>query len=182
MAMPWPPPTHIDSRPKVLPVSSSAFSSVVMMRAPVWPKGWPRAMAPPLHVQLVVADAELLGRGDDLGGEGLVDLHQVDVVDGHAGPTQHLADGVDRTEAHDLGIETGDAAGHDAGQRGDAELAGLGVAHHDDGGGAVVERAGVAGGDGPTLPEHRVEGGQLLERGAGAGVRRPWSPRCRRPA
>ena len=39
MAMPWPPPTHMDSRPNVLPVSSSALSSVVMMRAPVWPKG-----------------------------------------------------------------------------------------------------------------------------------------------
>ena len=47
MAMPWPPPTHIDSSPMVLSVSSSALSSVVMMRAPVWPKGWPRAMAPP---------------------------------------------------------------------------------------------------------------------------------------
>ena len=35
MAMPWPPPTHMDSRPMVLPVSSSALSSVVMMRAPV---------------------------------------------------------------------------------------------------------------------------------------------------
>ena len=52
MAMPWPPPTHIDSRPMVLPVSSRALSRVVMMRAPVWPNGWPRAMAPPLTFSL----------------------------------------------------------------------------------------------------------------------------------
>ncbi len=39
MAMPWPPPTHIDSRPMVLPLSSRPFSSVVMIRAPVIPKG-----------------------------------------------------------------------------------------------------------------------------------------------
>jgi hypothetical protein len=52
MAMPWPPPTHIDSSPMVFPVSSRALSSVVMMRAPVWPKGWPRAMAPPRTLSL----------------------------------------------------------------------------------------------------------------------------------
>ena len=39
MAMPWPPPTHIDSRPNVLSASWSPWISVVMMRAPVMPKG-----------------------------------------------------------------------------------------------------------------------------------------------
>ena len=52
IAMPWPPPTHIDSRPKVPPVSSRPLISVVMMRAPVMPNGWPRAMAPPLTFSL----------------------------------------------------------------------------------------------------------------------------------
>ena len=45
MAMPWPPPTHIVSRPMVFPASSRPLSSVVMMRAPVWPNGCPRAIA-----------------------------------------------------------------------------------------------------------------------------------------
>src|ERR1700722_10351371 len=38
--MHWPPPTHIDSSPNVLSESSRPFRSVVMMRAPVMPKGW----------------------------------------------------------------------------------------------------------------------------------------------
>ena len=59
---------------------------MVMMRAPVMPNGWPRAMAPPLTLSLSQSDAEVLGRRDDLGGERLVDLDEVDVVDGHAGP------------------------------------------------------------------------------------------------
>ena len=39
MAMPWPPPTHIVSRPYVPPVVCRPWISVVMMRAPVMPKG-----------------------------------------------------------------------------------------------------------------------------------------------
>ena len=38
----------------------------------------------------------MLGRGHDLGREGLVDLDQVDVVDAQAGPAQGLAGGLDR--------------------------------------------------------------------------------------
>ena len=48
----------------VLSASSRPLSSVVMMRAPVMPNGWPSAIAPPLHVQLVPVDAELPGRRD----------------------------------------------------------------------------------------------------------------------
>ena len=49
-------------------------------------------------------------------------------------------------------------------ERGDAEVARLGVAHDDDRGGAVVERARVARGDAPALAEHRLEGREALER------------------
>src|SRR5450759_2602286 len=52
---------------------------------------------------------------------------------------------------------------------GDAELTRPGVAHHDHRGGTVVERAGVAGGDGATLTEHRLQAGQSLQGGTGAG-------------
>lgn len=37
IAIPWPPPTHMVSRPKVLSALCSPFSSVVMIRAPVMP-------------------------------------------------------------------------------------------------------------------------------------------------
>ena len=39
-----------------------------------------------VDVELVPADAEVLGRGDHLGREGLVDLDQVDVVDASCWP------------------------------------------------------------------------------------------------
>ena len=119
-------------------------------------------------VELVPADAEVLGRRDDLGGERLVDLDEVDVVDGHAGAAEGLAAGLDRAEAHDLGVEARDTRRHDAGERGEAELLGLGVAHHDDSSGAIVERAGVAGRDRAAGAEHGVEARELLDGGAGA--------------
>ena len=47
IAWPCPPATHMVSRPTVLSSVSRPLSSVVMIRAPVMPKGWPRAIAPP---------------------------------------------------------------------------------------------------------------------------------------
>ena len=58
-----------------------------------------------VHVELVPRDAEVLGRRDHLRGERLVDLDEVDVVDRHAGPLERLAAGLDRAEAHDLGVQ-----------------------------------------------------------------------------
>ena len=58
---------------------------------------------------------------------------------------------------------------HDARQRRQAEFLGLGVAHDDHRGGAVVQRAGVARGDGAVGPEHRLELADLLVGGAGRG-------------
>jgi hypothetical protein len=52
MAMPWPPPTHMVSRPKVLSSFLRPLISVFMMRAPVMPNGWPMAMAPPFTLSL----------------------------------------------------------------------------------------------------------------------------------
>ena len=49
------------------------------------------------------------------------------------------------------------AGSDDAGQRGDPEFGGLPVAHDDQGGGTVVERATVARRDAPVRAEHRLE-------------------------
>ena len=58
----------------------------------------------------------------------------------HVGVLERLLGRLDRAEAHDLGGEAGDAGGDDPGQRGEAELLGLGVGHDDHRGRAVVER------------------------------------------
>src|SRR5262249_14790584 len=52
IAMPWPPPTHIVSRPIVLSPAWRSFRSVAMIRAPVMPYGWPSAIAPPCGLSL----------------------------------------------------------------------------------------------------------------------------------
>ena len=57
----------------------------------------------------------------------------------------------------------------DAGQRSQAQLLGLGVAHDDECGGAVIERAGVAGSDGSIGTENRLELRNRLEVVPGAG-------------
>ena len=70
------------------------------------PIGWPREI--PLPFGLVVrVQAQLAGDGDGLGGEGLVDLDQVDVVELHVGPVEHLAHRRDRAHAHDPRVHAG---------------------------------------------------------------------------
>ena len=109
MAIPWPPPTHIDSRPIDLSSLCSPLMSVAMMRAPGHAEGMPEGDRPSVDVELVPLDAQMAGGWDHLSGEGLVDLDQVDVADLHARPSEGLAAGLDRPEPHDLRIDPGDA-------------------------------------------------------------------------
>ena len=60
--------------------SPCTLSSVPMIRAPVMPNGWPRAIAPPCGVHLLQRDVALVHDRDHLGGEGLVELDHVDVA------------------------------------------------------------------------------------------------------
>ena len=180
--MPWPPPTHIVMRPVCLSWCCSELTIVDCSRAPVMPNGWPTAIDAAVDVEPVDVDAELLVGRHDLGGERLVDLDQVDVVDAHAGAGEGLLARLDRAHAHDLGGQAGEAGRHDPGQRLEAELGGLGVGHDDDRGGAVVERAAVAGGHDAVGAEDRLELRDLLvgDAGARAVVLVPRS--CRRAA
>src|SRR6201999_1242368 len=98
----------------------------------------------------------------------LVDLEQVDVLDRYAGPLQRLLAGLDRAQAHDLRRQAAHAGGDDAGQRLEAEFLGLDVAGDHHRRRAVVQRAGVARGNGAVGPEDRLELADLLVGGAGA--------------
>ena len=46
-ASPWPPPEQIAAQPSPPPRRRSSFTSVIRMRAPLAPIGWPSAIAPP---------------------------------------------------------------------------------------------------------------------------------------
>ena len=58
-------------------------------------------------VHLLRIQLQLAHDGEALGGEGLVELEDVDVLDLHAGAGQHLGAGLDRAHTHDLGGEDG---------------------------------------------------------------------------
>ena len=74
IACPIPPATHIVSSPNLPSSESRLLSRVVMIRAPVIPNGWPSAIAPPLTVELVRIDADLVAARQHLGGKRLVHL------------------------------------------------------------------------------------------------------------
>src|SRR6266705_289768 len=131
MAMPWPPPTHIVSSPKCSSWNCSESISVVVIRAPVMPNGFPTAIAA-VDVELVDVDAEVAVGRDHLCGERLVDLDQVDVVDRHPGQGERPPGGLHRAVPHDLRRERRDAGRDDPGERCEAEFAGPGVGHDDD--------------------------------------------------
>src|SRR5271157_1278432 len=131
MAMPWPPPTHMVSRPTVLSLATRPLSRVAVIRAPVMPNGWPSAMAA-VHVEPVDANAELAVRGNHLRRERLVDLDQFDVGDGHADSPHCLPGRLDGPRAHDFRRQRAHPGGSDPGERGDPEVACLAVAHHCD--------------------------------------------------
>ena len=62
-------------------------------------------------------EAEDLDDGEGLGGEGFVELDEVDLVEGEAGEFEHFGDGVDGADAHLLGVAAGVGEGDEAGQR-----------------------------------------------------------------
>ena len=86
--------------------------------------GWPSAMAPPETLVLAHVDVEEAGAGQRLGGEGLVQLDQVHLVEGHAGLLQDLERGVVGAHAHVGRVERGRGVADHAGQGLQAALLG----------------------------------------------------------
>ncbi|MNS65827.1 hypothetical protein D3C72_990090 [compost metagenome] len=105
------------------------------------------------------------GQGD--GGEGLVDLDHVQVGHGHVGLLERLLDG-ERGHGVQVGRLLADhRVADDRRQRLEAEFLGLLLAHEHQGGRAVVDAGGVAGGDQAV----GAEGGLQLAELVGGGVR-----------
>src|SRR5436309_990850 len=92
----------------------------------------------PGGVELEVADA-----GEGLGGESLVQLYEVEVVNGQPGAFESLAGGGDRADAHAVGVDAGHGGGDNAGQGPQAHIFGGLFACEQDGRGAVVDAGGV---------------------------------------
>jgi hypothetical protein len=100
---------------------------------------------PTVHVHLVAVEVEVADELLGHHGERLVDLEQVDVVEGEAGLGQHLAGGRHRRVEHERGVVAHVGDGHDARTRlPAASLGGVG-AGDEDGGSAVDHARAVAG-------------------------------------
>ena len=166
--MPWPTPMHIVAAPRVPDGrAASWWTSVVRMRAPEQPSGWPRAIAPPSGLTRVGVETELGDDGERLGGERLVELDDLELVELPAGPFEGQPQRRRRTDAHPARLDPGRGPRHDARQRGQPVAGDAVVAGEQHRRGPVVERAGVAGGDRPVGGEHRLELRQPLEAGVG---------------
>src|SRR5437588_7365214 len=110
-----------------------------------------------VDVHLLLVETELAHDDEALRGKRFVQLDQVDIPDLDAGAFEQLAHRGDRADAHDTWIHAGDRAAGKAPERLDAELRGLLLRCDDDGCGAVVDAARVAGRDRAALAEGRLQ-------------------------
>ena len=97
--------------------------SVAVSFAPVQPRGWPSAMAPPFTLTRVGIEIECADDGQRLRGKRLVQFDEADVVEREAGLRERLGYGGDGADAHLFGQAAGDGVGDKAGERLNPELA-----------------------------------------------------------
>ena len=102
-------------------------------------------------------EVQLLEEGEGDHREGLVDLPQVDVRRRQAGPREDAADGAHRRGGEPLRSLGGGAVGDDARERLAPQRGRVGGGGEHQGGGAVVDLAGVGGGHRAVLLEGGLE-------------------------
>src|SRR5438477_487498 len=115
-----------------------------------------------VHVHLLRVETELADHDEALGGERLVQLDEIEVGDGDPCPSEKLAHGRDRPDAHHSRIDPGDRAADEGAERLDAQFSRLLLGRDHESGGAVVDPARVPRGDRPALTERRPKRRQLL--------------------
>src|SRR5207302_6131017 len=103
------------------------------------PDGMTQGYRPPVDIELVLRDGEFPPHRYRLGGEGLVELEEVDVSQLDARLLQSQFNGPNRSHSHDAGSHPGARVAPDSCER--HAMLGLGavVAHDHDRCGAVVD-------------------------------------------
>ena len=117
-----------------------------------------------VDVVLLGVDAEGVAAVEALAREGFVELPEVDVVDLEAGALEQLRHGVDRADAHLVGLAARDREAAEGAEGLDAALLGFAGLHHHDRGRTVRKLRGVAGRDVLVLAADRLQLRQALER------------------
>ena len=191
---PWPPAAQIEISPRAPePFSCNSFAKVATIRPPVAANGWPVASDEPVTLsrswsmdaqwrvqpQPVAAERLVLPRGlgrQHRGGEGLVDLDELEVLQLHPDPREQPGHGVRGRHQQTLSavdvVDRRRLRVDEVRQRRQPVLRRPGVAAQQHGRGAVGERRRVAGGHrrALALAEHRRQRRQLLQGGVGAQV------------
>ena len=195
--VPRPPPQHIVTSARLLPVRSSSCTALVSRIVPVPPSGMAERDGAAVRV-----DLRHVGTGGALPAEHdrrerLVDLDQVDVVDREPVAFEQVLGGGDRAGEHEHRVAAHEARVDDAGPRLQPERVGLLRGHEQQRAGAVADlRRGAGGVERGIAVEHRLEVGERLERGVAQAFvagrrcgcrparrrRRASAPRSARPA
>ena len=106
-----------------------------------------------VDARIEVVEAEAAGDCEGLGGKGFVEFDVVDVGQGEPGALEGELGGGHGADAHDAGFDARDSA-RDESRQGRECVGAQGVFRGDEEGGcAVVEARGVAGGDAPVGAE-----------------------------
>src|SRR2546421_5669258 len=121
-----------------------------------------------VRVDLFGIDFQLPDDRDGLRRKGLVELHQIDVVDRHADFLEQVLDGENRRNPHDLGGDPSDRVRDPLELWVDSELRSLRPGHHHDGGTGIVDARGVARGHTAALPKSRLQAAERLDGGGRA--------------
>src|SRR5829696_4546120 len=98
------------------------------------------------RVHLLLGHLERTLHGDSDGGEGLVRLDGVEVVDREPGLLQGQPGGWDHTRSHDGRVDTGHGRGDQPARHGHPEFLGLALVAHEHHGSPVVDARSVGGG------------------------------------
>src|SRR2546423_959809 len=114
-------------------------------------------------IDLLRIDLQLPDHRDGLRREGLVQLHEIDVVDAHPDFLEQGLNGENRGNPHDLRGDPGNGVGDPFELWADTELSSLGPGHHDDGGAGIVDARRVARRHTAALAEGRLEAAERLD-------------------
>lgn len=110
-----------------------------------------------LGVDLLGGQAKLVDAPHTLGGEGLVDLVDVDLILGDTGLLESNGNGGPGANTHEEGLDTDDAGSDVLADDLLAQTLGGGALHEQDGGGTVGDLGGVTSVDGTVLGERRAD-------------------------
>jgi len=115
-------------------------------------------------------DLQLADNGKSLGGEGFVQLHQVDLAKVHPCLFQRFWDGLYRSDAHDARMHAGTGAGYQSGYRRQAQLFHHFFSHDDHKGRAIAGLGRIPCRHAATGGKDGLQMGQRFQRGVGAGT------------